>query len=211
MEDYDVLYKTVMMGDSGAGKTCLLMRFTRNEFDAEKKSTIGVEFSSKQIQYKDSAVRIQIWDTAGQERYRAITGAYYRGSLGAVMVYDVTKKSSFEALDRWHNELIENGDKSVVKMVIGNKCDLEQMREVTTEEAEEFAKKTGSYFFETSAMDGTNVEKAFMQMIETICDRQFEKKAAEAKPAQKPFLEERVVIEDPQVPQEPPKKKFQCC
>ena len=149
-DDYDYLYKVVMIGDSGVGKSNVLLRFIRNEFDSQKKSTIGVEFSSKQIQYKDEIVRIQIWDTAGQERFRSITNAYYRGSLGAIIVYDVTKRSSFESVDRWLNELKENCEKQIVQLIIGNKIDLDQIREVKTSEGEELAKHSNSYFFTTN-------------------------------------------------------------
>ncbi|EAL47390.1 small GTPase Rab11B, putative [Entamoeba histolytica HM-1:IMSS-B] len=169
-EEYDFLYKIVLVGESGVGKSNLLLRFTRNEFDPDKRSTIGVEFATRSINYCDKNIRAQIWDTAGQERYRAITNAYYRGALGALVVYDITKKTSFESVEKWLAELHENADKKVVQMVIGNKCDLSQTREVQTSEGEELAKKNNAFFFETSALDGSNVEEAFMTLLKKIYD-----------------------------------------
>ncbi|EKE42164.1 hypothetical protein ENUP19_0146G0019 [Entamoeba nuttalli] len=169
-EEYDFLYKIVLVGESGVGKSNLLLRFTRNEFDPDKRSTIGVEFATRSINYCDKNIRAQIWDTAGQERYRAITNAYYRGALGALVVYDITKKTSFESVEKWLAELHENADKKVVQMVIGNKCDLSQTREVQTTEGEELAKKNNAFFFETSALDGSNVEEAFMTLLKKIYD-----------------------------------------
>ncbi|EDR27906.1 rab11, putative [Entamoeba dispar SAW760] len=169
-EEYDFLYKIVLVGESGVGKSNLLLRFTRNEFDPDKRSTIGVEFATRSINYCDKNIRAQIWDTAGQERYRAITNAYYRGALGALVVYDITKKTSFESVEKWLAELHENADKKVVQMVIGNKCDLNQTREVQTSEGEELAKKNNAFFFETSALDGSNVEEAFMTLLKKIYD-----------------------------------------
>ncbi|EAL47212.1 Rab family GTPase [Entamoeba histolytica HM-1:IMSS-B] len=211
VDDYDYLYKVVMIGDSGVGKSNLLLRFTRDEFDPEKKSTIGVEFSSKQIRYNDETVRTQIWDTAGQERYRAITNAYYRGALGAILVYDVTKKSSFESLDRWLSELRDNADKKVVEMIVGNKCDLEQMREVSIKEGEDMAKKIGAFFFETSAFDGKNVETAFMAIIQKICDEQTRLRASETKPVIKPISDSKVEIDKTPEEQQTPKKSGCAC
>ncbi|KAL7711581.1 Small GTPase Rab11B [Entamoeba marina] len=169
-DEYDHLYKVVLVGESGVGKSNLLLRFTRNEFDPDKRSTIGVEFATRSITYNNKNIRAQIWDTAGQERYRAITNAYYRGALGALIVYDITKKNSFESVERWLQELHDNADKKVVQMIIANKSDLQQTREVETSEGEELAKKNNAYFFETSALDGSNVEDAFMALLKKIYD-----------------------------------------
>ncbi|KAK9936620.1 hypothetical protein M0R45_013450 [Rubus argutus] len=117
-DDYDYLFKVVLIGDSGVGKSNLLSRFTRNEFSLESKSTIGVEFATRSLDVDGKVIKAQIWDTAGQERYRAITSAYYRGAVGALLVYDVTRNSTFESVERWLRELRDHTDPNIVVMLI---------------------------------------------------------------------------------------------
>jgi len=167
-EEYDYLFKVVLIGDSGVGKSNLLSRFTRNEFSLETKTTIGVEFATRSIQCEGKITKAQIWDTAGQERYRAITSAYYRAAVGALLVYAINSRNSFRNIERWLAELRENADRNIVIMLVGNKSDLKHLREVSTEEATEFAQKNGLLFMETSALDGDKVEDAFQQLITTI-------------------------------------------
>jgi len=167
-QEYDYLYKVVLIGDSGVGKSNLLSRFTRNEFNLETKSTIGVEFATRSIQADTKTIKAQIWDTAGQERYRAITSAYYRGAVGALLVYDIAKNSTFKNVERWLTELRENAATNIVIMLVGNKSDLRHLREVPTETAKEFAEKNGLSFIETSALDSTNVELAFQNILTEI-------------------------------------------
>ncbi|CAN1236248.1 Ras-related protein RABA2a [Linum grandiflorum] len=151
-EEYDYLFKVVLIGDSGVGKSNLLSRFTRNEFCLESKSTIGVEFATRTLHVLSNVegrvVKAQIWDTAGQERYRAITSAYYRGALGALLVYDVTKPTTFENVSRWLKELRDHADANIVVMLIGNKTDLKHLR--------------------ASALEALNVEKAFQTILSDI-------------------------------------------
>ena len=167
-EDYDYLFKIVLIGDSGVGKSNLLYRFTRNEFNLESKTTIGVEFSQKNVQIEGKGIRAQIWDTAGQERYRAITSAYYRGALGALLVYDVCKAETFESLGRWLKELKDHTDAQTTIMLVGNKSDLRHLRAVKTEEAAAFAQKNKLAFIETSALENNNVSQAFENTLEQI-------------------------------------------
>lgn len=167
-EEYDYLFKVVLIGDSGVGKSNLLSRFTRNEFCLESKSTIGVEFATRTLQVEGRTVKAQIWDTAGQERYRAITSAYYRGAVGALLVYDVTKPTTFENVSRWLKELRDHADSNIVIMLIGNKTDLKHLRAVASEDAQNFAEKEGLFFIETSALDATNVDKAFQIALAEI-------------------------------------------
>jgi len=166
--NYDYLFKVVLIGDSGVGKSNLLSRFTRNEFNLESKSTIGVEFATRSIVVDDKTVKAQIWDTAGQERYRAITSAYYRGAVGALLVYDISKRPSFENVQRWLKELRDHADSNIVIMLVGNKSDLKHLRAVTTEEAKEFAAENHLTFIETSALDATHVEDAFKNILKAI-------------------------------------------
>ncbi|KAF9608555.1 hypothetical protein IFM89_009921 [Coptis chinensis] len=167
-EEYDYLFKVVLIGDSGVGKSNLLSRFTRNEFCLESKSTIGVEFATRTLQVEGKTIKAQIWDTAGQERYRAITSAYYRGALGALLVYDVTKPTTFENVSRWLKELRDHADSNIVIMLIGNKTDLKHLRGVATEDAQSYAEKEGLSFIETSALEAINVEKAFQTILGEI-------------------------------------------
>ncbi|KAL3326120.1 hypothetical protein AABB24_037026 [Solanum stoloniferum] len=167
-EEYDYLFKIVLIGDSGVGKSNLLSRFTRNEFCLESKSTIGVEFATRTLKVEGRIIKSQIWDTAGQERYRAITSAYYRGALGALLVYDVTKPISFENVSRWLKELRDHADSNIVIMLIGNKTDLKHLRAVATEDAQSYAEREGLSFIETSALEATNVEKAFQMNLSEI-------------------------------------------
>lgn len=167
-EEYDYLYKVVLIGDSGVGKSNLLSRFTKNEFNLETKSTIGVEFATRSIQTEGKTIKAQIWDTAGQERYRAITSAYYRGAVGALLVYDIAKYQTFKNVERWLAELRENADRNIVIMLVGNKSDLRHLREVPTEEAKSFSEKNKLSFIETSALDSTNVELAFQNILTEI-------------------------------------------
>ncbi|CAL9737501.1 GTP-binding protein Ypt31p/YPT8 [Monosporozyma servazzii] len=166
--DYDYLFKIVLIGDSGVGKSNLLSRFTTDEFNIESKSTIGVEFATRTIEVEGKKIKAQIWDTAGQERYRAITSAYYRGAVGALIVYDISKSSSYENCNHWLTELRENADDNVAVGLIGNKSDLAHLRAVPTDEAKNFASENQLLFTETSALNSENVDQAFRELITAI-------------------------------------------
>jgi len=166
--NYDYLFKVVLIGDSGVGKSNLLSRFTRNEFNLESKSTIGVEFATRSINVDGKTVKAQIWDTAGQERYRAITSAYYRGAVGALLVYDIAKHATYVNVTRWLKELRDHADSNIVIMLVGNKSDLKHLRAVPTEEAKSFSVENGLSFIETSALDASNVESAFQTILTDI-------------------------------------------
>jgi len=174
-EDFDYIFKIVLAGDSGVGKSCLLSRYARNEFTLDSKPTIGVEFLTKMVEMptddpgekSTKFVKAQIWDTAGQERFRAITSAYYRGALGVVLCYDITKRKSFENIALWLTEMRSNCE-PVVLMLVGTKTDLQYLREVSTEEALEYAQREHMMFMETSAQSAFNVEEAFTEVTKTI-------------------------------------------
>ncbi|KAJ2822135.1 Rab GTPase ypt31 [Coemansia sp. 'formosensis'] len=172
-DEYDFLFKIVLIGDSGVGKSNLLSRFTRNEFNLESKSTIGVEFATRSIQVDSKTIKAQIWDTgthntSGQERYRAITSAYYRGAVGALLVYDIAKHPTYENVTRWLKELRDHADSNIIIMLVGNKSDLRHLRAVPTDEAKQFASENGLFFIETSALDSSNVEQSFQQILTEI-------------------------------------------
>ena len=167
-DNYEMMFKIVLVGDASVGKTNIMSKYLKNEFKEDSKATVGVEFGAKQFTIDGHAIKAQIWDTAGQERYKAITSAYYRGAKGAFIVYDITRKDTFESVDKWVNDLTATSDKNITIIVIGNKSDLEDQRQVTKEQGEEKATKLQVAFFETSAFSGENVEKAFEQMINEI-------------------------------------------
>lgn len=167
-EEYDYLFKVVLIGDSGVGKSNLLSRFTRDSFSLESKSTIGVEFATRSQEIDGKIIKAQIWDTAGQERYRAITSAYYRGAVGALLVYDIAKHLTYENVTRWLKELRDHADSNIVIMLVGNKTDLRHLRAVPTDDAKQFAEDNGLSFIETSALVSTNVELAFQNILTEI-------------------------------------------
>ncbi|GMM35714.1 Rab family GTPase [Saccharomycopsis crataegensis] len=166
--DYEYLFKIVLIGDSGVGKSNLLSRFTRNEFNIESRSTIGVEFATRTVEIDGKRVKAQIWDTAGQERYRAITSAYYRGAVGALVVYDISKSESYESVSRWLKELKEHADANIIIELVGNKSDLDHLRAVPTDEAKHFAAENQLLFTEASALNAENVDLSFHQLLKSI-------------------------------------------
>ncbi|KAL6319561.1 hypothetical protein AAG906_014237 [Vitis piasezkii] len=167
-DECDYLFKAVLIGDSAVGKSNLLSRFSRDEFRLDSKPTIGVEFAYRNIKVGDKLIKAQIWDTAGQERFRAITSSYYRGALGALLVYDITRRATFENLKKWLRELRDFGKPDMVIVLVGNKSDLGHSREVDEEEGKTLAEMEGLCFMETSALENLNVEEAFLHMITKI-------------------------------------------
>ena len=184
MDSVEYLFKVILIGDSSVGKTNLLNRFVKNEFNSQSKPTVGVDFFSKTVTIDKKSVKAQIWDTAGQERFKAFSSAYYNGSHGAIIAYDVTNKESFENVKNWITELKTHLELSnLVVMLIGNKTDLENQRQVTEEQGRSLAEQLDFFFMETSAMkNSTNeVSKAFMVIIEEILNKnpQLKKKAGD--------------------------------
>lgn len=169
--EYDYLFKLLLIGDSGVGKSCLLLRFADDTYTESYISTIGVDFKIRTIDLDGKTIKLQIWDTAGQERFRTITSSYYRGAHGIIVVYDVTDFESFNNVKSWLHEIDRYACENVNKLLVGNKCDLESSRKVTTEQAKEFAESLGIQFLETSAKNSTNVENAFQQMAHQIKQR----------------------------------------
>lgn len=162
--DYDYLFKLVLIGDSGVGKSCLLLRFADDAFTESYISTIGVDFRFRTVKIDKKTVKLQIWDTAGQERFRTITSAYYRGADGIIMVYDVTSNDSFDHVNDWLKEVNRYAAEGTVKLLVGNKSDRTADKVVTEEQAKEFADDLGIAFLETSAKSAKNVEEAFLTM-----------------------------------------------
>jgi len=166
--DCDYIFKVVVIGESGVGKSNLILRFAQNTFNPDSKTTIGVDFATKTINVDGKVVKAAVWDTAGQEIYRAIVSAYYRGAVGALLVYDITRKDSYAYLDRWLKELRDYADPNAAVVLVGNKSDLQHLRSVSTDEAKKYAEDHGISFFETSALTASNVEAAFTDLLTGI-------------------------------------------
>ncbi|XP_066153779.1 ras-related protein Rab-43 [Euwallacea fornicatus] len=173
-ETFDFLFKIVLIGDCGTGKTCVVQRFKNGTFIERHGNTIGVDFSMKTVIVDGKKVKLQIWDTAGQERFRTITQSYYRSANGVIIVYDITKRSSFLSVARWVDEVRRYSGNSVLLALVGNKADLESCREVEFEEAEALSQYMPEVLFvlEASAKDNSNIEEAFMCLATELKRRQ---------------------------------------
>jgi len=164
---YAYLFKYIIIGDTGVGKSCLLLQFTDKRFRTDHDLTIGVEFGARLVTIDNKQIKLQIWDTAGQESFRSITRSYYRGAGGALLVYDISRRDTFSHLARWLEEARQNASSNMVIMLIGNKADLDR-REVSYEEGANFARDNGLVFTETSAKTSQNVEEAFTNTARKI-------------------------------------------
>ena len=171
MTDFDLIFKVVIVGDSGVGKTNLISRYLKNQFKQDSKATVGVEFGEKTLTFNNLKIKAQIWDTAGQERFRAITNMYYKGSKGALIVFDLTSKATFINAEKWLNEIRKTADPNINLILIGNKSDLKDKREIKVEEGEEKSREFGIAYMETSALNADNVDNAFNYIIEETSKR----------------------------------------
>ena len=169
--EYDFLFKLLLIGDSGVGKSCLLLRFADDTYTESYISTIGVDFKIRTIELDGKTTKLQVWDTAGQERFRTITSSYYRGAHGIIVVYDVTDQESFNNVKQWLQEIDRYACENVDKLLVGNKCDLTDKKVVEYTSAKGYADQLGISFLETSAKNATNVEQAFMTMAAEIKNR----------------------------------------
>ncbi|XP_066464910.1 ras-related protein Rab-13 [Eleutherodactylus coqui] len=167
-KSYDHLFKLLLIGDSGVGKTCLIVRFSEDSFNSTYISTIGIDFKIRTTEIQGKKIKLQVWDTAGQERFKTITTAYYRGAMGIILVYDISDERSFENIQNWMKSIRENAAAGVERMLLGNKCDMENRRKVPKERGEKLAKDHGIRFFETSAKSSQNVDEAFNALATDI-------------------------------------------
>merc|ERR1712100_63741 len=165
----DFVFKLIVIGPTGVGKSSLILQFMDKRFDPKMDFTIGVEFGAKLMQVADKRIKLQLWDTAGQESFRSTTNSYYRGAQAAFLVYDVTRKSSFASLPSWLEEIRQCADPNIVVLLVGNKTDLQ--REVSTEEGQSFAEANNLLFIEASAKTASNVEEAFGISCRTVLEK----------------------------------------
>ena len=169
--NFHYLLKYIIIGDASVGKSNILLKYAHNQFKAEYQLTIGVEFGAKNIKIKDKIYRRQIWDTAGQENFRSITRAYYKNSVCALVVYDITNRQSFENVKAWIEDCKSQSPSTILMALVGNKIDLDSSRAVSTEEGEDFANMNGMPFFETSAKSGENIDSIFTNTATEICHK----------------------------------------
>ena len=165
---YDHLFKLLIIGESGVGKTCLLLRFTDDSFTANHLTTIGIDFKIKNINLENKLIKLQIWDTAGQDRFRAITKNYYKGAHGILLIYDVTNKKTFENVRNWVTQIRENASAKAIIYIVGNKIDDKEKRVVTKEEGEKMASEFDLKFFEASAKEDINIATTFEGLVKDI-------------------------------------------
>ena len=169
--NFDYLFKYIIIGDAAVGKSNILLKYAHNQFKSEYQLTIGVEFGAKNMNLNNKVYRIQVWDTAGQENFRSITRAYYKNSVCALIVYDISNKESFDNVSIWVDDCRNQSPKTITLILVGNKSDLEAERQVTYEEGEQFAKENGMMFFEVSAKTGSNIETTFVKSAMEIAKK----------------------------------------
>ena len=168
----EFLFKILLLGDSGVGKSSIILRYIENNFSQNLMNSIGVDFKLKNIEVKGKKVKLQVWDTAGQERFRTITTSYYKGAQAIIVVFDITDRDSFEHVKNWMADVDKFAKEGVLRILAGNKCDLEHMRKISKDEGKELASKYGIQYIETSAKETTNIEELFFNTTETFLNKQ---------------------------------------
>ena len=169
-DQYDFIFKVLLLGNSDVGKSSIILRYVDQMWSDTFVPTIGVDFKVKTVQVNNKKIKMQIWDTAGQERFRTVISSYFRGSHGLFLIYDITNRDSFKNLENWLSEIEEHASKNVLKILIGNKCDLENDREIKTEEGQAFANRNGMQFMETSAKMNTNINESFETLAKLMIE-----------------------------------------
>ncbi|XP_051982489.1 RAB3D, member RAS oncogene family, a [Xyrauchen texanus] len=170
-QNFDYMFKLLIIGNSSVGKTSFLFRYADDSFTSAFVSTVGIDFKVKTVHRNDKRVKLQIWDTAGQERYRTITTAYYRGAMGFLLMYDITNLDSFYAVQDWATQIKTYSWDNAQVILVGNKCDMEDDRLVATEDGQRLANELGFQFFEASAKDNINVKQVFERLVDIVCDK----------------------------------------
>ena len=195
---FDYLFKILIIGEVSVGKTCLLLRYADDSFTQNHLTTLGIDFKTKIITINNSVIKLQIWDTAGCERFRTITKSYYKDANGIILTYDISNSNSLKNIQNWMKLIEQNAEDGVCKILVGNKCDLEN-RAIKTEEGEKIAQDFGMKFFETSAKSDINVDEAFNYLVTIILEK-----------AQKNISNSNIVLEKDKHKKKKKKKKFKC-
>ncbi|KAI8047529.1 rab-type small GTP-binding protein [Gilbertella persicaria] len=203
---YDYLIKLLLIGDSGVGKSCLLLRFSDDSFTPSFITTIGIDFKIRTIELDGKRIKLQIWDTAGQERFRTITTAYYRGAMGILLVYDVTDERSFGNVRNWFSNIEQHASEGVNKILIGNKCDMEEKRVISKEQGQALANELGIPFAETSAKANISVEEAFFDLA-----REIKKRLIDTQQAQQTRQREEVKLDNSAIKSNDNANSGGCC
>ncbi|XP_076121481.1 RAB3D, member RAS oncogene family, b isoform X2 [Alosa pseudoharengus] len=170
-QNFDYMFKLLIIGNSSVGKTSFLFRYADDSFTSAFVSTVGIDFKVKTVFRNNKRIKLQIWDTAGQERYRTITTAYYRGAMGFLLMYDITNQDSFSAVQDWATQIKTYSWDNAQVILVGNKCDLEDDRLIPTEDSQRLADELGFQFFEASAKDNINVKQVFERLVDVICEK----------------------------------------
>ncbi|CAG4937904.1 ras-related protein Rab-3 [Colias croceus] len=173
-QNFDYMFKLLIIGNSSVGKTSFLFRYADDSFTSAFVSTVGIDFKVKTVFRHDKRVKLQIWDTAGQERYRTITTAYYRGAMGFILMYDITNEESFNSVQDWVTQIETYSWDNAQVILVGNKCDMEEERVISQERGRQLAEQLGVQFFETSAKENINVKAVFEKLVDIICDKMSE-------------------------------------
>ncbi|XP_044528313.1 ras-related protein Rab-3A [Gracilinanus agilis] len=173
-QNFDYMFKILIIGNSSVGKTSFLFRYADDSFTPAFVSTVGIDFKVKTIYRNEKRIKLQIWDTAGQERYRTITTAYYRGAMGFILMYDITNEESFNAVQDWSTQIKTYSWDNAQVLLVGNKCDMEDERIVSSERGRQLAEHLGFEFFEASAKDNINVKQTFERLVDIICEKMSE-------------------------------------
>ncbi|CAD8052434.1 unnamed protein product [Paramecium sonneborni] len=209
IDSFNYLLKVIVIGDSGVGKTNLLLRFVNHTFQDDLKSTIGVQFFTKVVSMKNEHIKLQLWDTAGQERYRSISTTYYKGSHGVIICFDLTHQDSLDNVVKWYEEVKQQADLNVKIILIGNKLDLSQQRVVGSDTAQQVAKQIGAGYIETSALTSQNVEKAFELLIQEIYMQL--KQLKQDQQSHKITTDNSIVLTNKKETSSSQKRNTQCC
>lgn len=173
-QNFDYMFKILIIGNSSVGKTSFLFRYADDSFTSAFVSTVGIDFKVKTVFRNEKRVKLQIWDTAGQERYRTITTAYYRGAMGFILMYDVTNEESFNSVQDWVTQIQQYSWDNAQVILVGNKCDMEDERVVSTERGKQLADQLRLEFFESSAKENINVKIVFERLVDIICEKMSE-------------------------------------
>ena len=204
-------YKFILLGDAGVGKTNILSRILNDDFSLGTQSTITMEFGKKNVTLNDKSYNLQIWDTAGQEKYRSMTKSYIKGSKAALVVYDITRSDTFKAVDLWIQDIRDMADNDCIIQIIGNKTDLENQRQVSSEEGKKKADSFNVLFEETSALEATNINEAFDSLLQEVIKLDLKNVMSSVNDGNPENVDKNLSLKPETQTKKEEKKKKKCC